>query len=367
MLTNLIKLRNQSNKENGGISGLSNDNVAFWSGGTYEEALNQAAGNSDNIPVLITKDPNGLNTKFGIFKIVEDGIEVSSSSGDSKVLITSQSIDEVSVIQKPISINTFRSGYTISKNDTKGTVTLTPTTTKDKDNISRYVIYNVSLGSIGGNYKLDTTYAEISVSLGTMDELVGSMYLSNNAHMTLGNIYFIVKKDGNVIYQSTLKTQSKSYSCSGNNGKDSETIQLTIPSTLDFGKGYGKVQLFFCTNELSASVSVTQNKPTGVGTGHYASAFINTYLVPGDYIFGLKGIEIYTSMDAKNFSKVISKDFPVLEKGSKNNVAKEYSVDFDKVKTRFVRIVGKSTAVLPKWHGGAGKTCFLFVDELGIR
>ena len=291
VLTNLIKLRNQSNKENGGISGLSNDNVAFWSGGTYEEALNQAAGNSDNIPVLITKDPNGLNTKFGIFKIVEDGIEVSSSSGDSKVLITSQSIDEVSVIQKPISINTFRSGYTISKNDTKGTVTLTPTTTKDKDNISRYVIYNVSLGSIGGNYKLDTTYAEISVSLGTMDELVGSMYLSNNAHMTLGNIYFIVKKDGNVIYQSTLKTQSKSYSCSGNKGKDSETIQLTIPSTLDFGKGYGNVQLFFCTNELSASVSVTQNKPTGVGTGHYASASINT-----SFDISLVGVDKYVVM-----------------------------------------------------------------------
>lgn len=98
-----------------------------------------------------------------------------------------------------------------------------------------------------------------------------------------------------------------------------------------------------------------------------SSAFISTYLVPGDYIFGLKGIDIYTSMDGNNFNKVVSKDFPVLEKGSKNNVAKEYSVDFDKVKTRFVRIVGKSTAVLPKWHGGAGKTCFLFVDELGIR
>lgn len=291
VLTNLIKLRNQSNKENGGISGLSNDNVAFWSGGTYEEALNQAAGKSETLPVLITKDKNGYGTKFGIFKIVEDGIEVSSSSGDSKVLITSQSIDEVSVIQKPISINTFRSGYTISKNDTKGTVTLTPTTTKDKDNISRYVIYNVSLGSIGGNYKLDTTYAEISVSLGTMDELVGSMYLSNNAHMTLGNIYFIVKKDGNVIYQSTLKTQSKSYSCSGNNGKDSETIQLTIPSTLDFGKGYGNVQLFFCTNELSASVSVTQNKPTGVGTGHYASASINT-----SFDISLVGVDKYVVM-----------------------------------------------------------------------
>ena len=98
-----------------------------------------------------------------------------------------------------------------------------------------------------------------------------------------------------------------------------------------------------------------------------SSAFISTYLVPGDYIFGLKGIEVYTSMDGKDFTKVVSKDFPVLEKGSKNNVGKEYSVVFDKVKTRFVRIVGKSTAVLPKWHGGAGKTCYIFIDELGIR
>lgn len=98
-----------------------------------------------------------------------------------------------------------------------------------------------------------------------------------------------------------------------------------------------------------------------------SSAFISTYLVPGDYIFGLKGIEVHTSADGKNFKKIASKDFPVLEKGSKNNVSKEYSVEFEKCKARYVRILGKSTAVLPKWHGGTGKTCYVFVDELGIR
>lgn len=98
-----------------------------------------------------------------------------------------------------------------------------------------------------------------------------------------------------------------------------------------------------------------------------SSVSVGTYLVPGDYIFGLTGLEVYASNDGKNFKKIASKSIPTLEKGSKNNVLTRDEISFDKTKTRYVRIVGKDTPVLPKWHPGAGKKTFLFIDEVAVN
>ena len=98
-----------------------------------------------------------------------------------------------------------------------------------------------------------------------------------------------------------------------------------------------------------------------------SSVSIGTYLVPGDYIFGLTGIEVYGSEDGKSYRKIASKSIPTLEKGSKNNVLKREELTFDKTKTRYVRIVGKITPVLPGWHSGAGSKAFLFLDEIAVN
>ena len=94
---------------------------------------------------------------------------------------------------------------------------------------------------------------------------------------------------------------------------------------------------------------------------------VGTYLVPGDYIFGLTGLEVYGSADGKNFKKIASKSIPTLPKGSKNNVLTRDEITFDKTKTRYVRVVGKCTPVLPKWHPGAGSKTFMFIDEVTIK
>lgn len=98
-----------------------------------------------------------------------------------------------------------------------------------------------------------------------------------------------------------------------------------------------------------------------------SSVSIGTYLVPGDYIFGLTGIEVYGSEDGKSFKKIASKSIPTLEKGSKNNVLTRQEITFAKTSTRYVRVVGKCTPVLPKWHSGAGKKTFLFIDEVAVN
>lgn len=102
-------------------------------------------------------------------------------------------------------------------------------------------------------------------------------------------------------------------------------------------------------------------------TKEISSVSIGTYLVPGDYIFGLTGIDIYVSEDGKTYNKIASKSIPTLEKGSKNNVLKRESISFDKTKARYVHIIGKNTPVLPDWHPGAGKPTYLFLDEISIN
>ena len=97
-----------------------------------------------------------------------------------------------------------------------------------------------------------------------------------------------------------------------------------------------------------------------------STAFVNTMLVPGDFIFGLTGLEVYVSEDGKSFRKAGSARFPVLEKGSKNNVPHKYEISFAETPARYVRIVGKCTPELPAWHPGAGRKAFLFVDEIGV-
>ena len=97
-----------------------------------------------------------------------------------------------------------------------------------------------------------------------------------------------------------------------------------------------------------------------------ASVSVSSCLVPGDYIFGLTGLEVHVSSDGKTYRKIASKSIPELEKGSKNNVTRLDELSFDQTKARFVRIVGKCTPVLPSWHPGAGHKAFLFVDEIGV-
>lgn len=98
-----------------------------------------------------------------------------------------------------------------------------------------------------------------------------------------------------------------------------------------------------------------------------SSVFVNTYLVPGDYIFGLTGLEVYASCSEETPQRIASKSIPVLEKGTKNNIPRKEEISFNRTKARYVRIVGKITPQLPSWHPGAGAKTFLFVDEIGIN
>ena len=76
-------------KVNAGISGIEDDNVLLWGGGTYEEAVYAASTDNDfyvgenksgrQITSLLKKDGQG---KIGIFHIEEDQVQVKTNDGN---------------------------------------------------------------------------------------------------------------------------------------------------------------------------------------------------------------------------------------------------------------------------------------------
>lgn len=102
LLTSLIGVRDPgTDKVTGGMSGIDDDNIAFWSGGTYQEAILAAAkANTDTmpeLPVLLTKQGYGSN--IGIFKVRQDDIAVLNSG--VKTIISRKSLKDA-VMASPI-------------------------------------------------------------------------------------------------------------------------------------------------------------------------------------------------------------------------------------------------------------------------
>jgi len=89
-----------------------------------------------------------------------------------------------------------------------------------------------------------------------------------------------------------------------------------------------------------------------------SSVFVNTMLNTGDAIFGTTGLKVEVSEDGKNFRRVASEDFPVVEKGTKMQ---------SRIKARYIKIIAEVTPKLPAWHSMPGEKAFLFVDEIGVE
>lgn len=101
ILTNVLALRNTDNTTvTGGMSGVINDNVLLWGGGTYEDAGNAAKTDYlkkdgvNKITTLIKKDGTG---KIGVFYIDDDTVKVISDT--NTIIITNKDIDEVATFQ----------------------------------------------------------------------------------------------------------------------------------------------------------------------------------------------------------------------------------------------------------------------------
>ena len=83
------------------------------------------------------------------------------------------------------------------------------------------------------------------------------------------------------------------------------------------------------------------------------------------WIMGSTGLSVAVSEDGKTFKEVARKDFAADTDPVKRSVD-SYNVEFAPVKATFVKVIVEHSAALPEGHSGAGKSPYLFVDEIGV-
>lgn len=111
--------------------------------------------------------------------------------------------------------------------------------------------------------------------------------------------------------------------------------------------------------DLDALVDLT--KPTKVS---YLS--INFLQDINSWIFMPEYVEFFSSNDGKEFKSIakVNNTVPENEGGS---IVKDFTLTTSSIKTRYIRVLGKSKIMCPDWHKGHGNELFIFADEITIK
>ena len=87
----------------------------------------------------------------------------------------------------------------------------------------------------------------------------------------------------------------------------------------------------------------------------------------GQWIFFPREIKVSTSSDGKNFTEVISNDYPVAESGNQGDLKNFLERFPEPVNSRFVKVEVFNRGVNPPWHAAAGQPCWTFLDEIIVE
>lgn len=168
--TNVLMVKDSNNAISGGISGVSSDNIAFWSGGTLTDAIN------GNCNVIIRKDGTA---KIGSF-IVKDGyVEVKLDSGgyarmntDGIRIFDNNNIVRTKLIGGNVSNSLFESKLKAQLIQ-QGPISETFTFTKSSENSSSPGVLSMPLLNVIKNTN------KLNVSIGVAFNLSSSYYNPN--------------------------------------------------------------------------------------------------------------------------------------------------------------------------------------------
>jgi hypothetical protein len=77
-------------------------------------------------------------------------------------------------------------------------------------------------------------------------------------------------------------------------------------------------------------------------------------------------VEFAVSDDGQNFRiiGISTNDIPPEKEGA---IRKDFSVSFQPIQSRFVRIKAKNRKKCPSWHEGADNKAWIFADEIVIE
>ncbi len=84
------------------------------------------------------------------------------------------------------------------------------------------------------------------------------------------------------------------------------------------------------------------------------------------WIFMPYEMEVLTSIDGENFTSksIVKNEVDHQEWGA---IIRDFEMNFQPTKVRFVRVIGKNIGHCPPWHKGNGNKCWVFADEVMIE
>ena len=87
---------------------------------------------------------------------------------------------------------------------------------------------------------------------------------------------------------------------------------------------------------------------------------------PGSWIFFPRKVEFFTSLDGLNFHKMAESTNDI-DPLSGEIQRKSFSVSFNPVLTKYIKVLAQNLGKCPKGHAGAGSPAWLFVDEISAE
>jgi predicted alpha-1,2-mannosidase len=84
------------------------------------------------------------------------------------------------------------------------------------------------------------------------------------------------------------------------------------------------------------------------------------------WIFMPAYVEFYSSNDKENF-KLIGKVDNNVDENNWDVIIKDFTIRINPIKTRYIKVIGKSNIMCPDWHKGAGNKLHIFTDEITIK
>lgn len=115
----------------------------------------------------------------------------------------------------------------------------------------------------------------------------------------------------------------------------------------------------FYPNDMDVTIDLVQ--PTDISEISFTAC-----VEKGDWVFDTRGVTIEVSDDGKVFKKLLSEDYPAMNKYDRNGLY-EHRYTFESIKTRYIRLIAETEHTIPEWHVGKGNPAFLFVDEIVVK
>ena len=115
----------------------------------------------------------------------------------------------------------------------------------------------------------------------------------------------------------------------------------------------------FLNEPLDVTIDMQGAKP-------YSAVTVESLVEKGEWVFPPSSVAVYLSDDGREFAEAALMSVPQETADSPDGV-KPFKVLFPETSARYLRVVARTVDPIPAWHGAAGQTAHMFVDEIIVE